>query len=48
LLPAMAAADGTAILQERCASCHNLKGPASTTLAAVWQRKGPDPLLSHL
>ncbi len=42
LLPVMAAADGTAILQERCASCHNLKGPASATLTAVWQRKGPD------
>ncbi|MDQ6982074.1 MAG: hypothetical protein Q9M08_03590 [Mariprofundus sp.] len=42
LLPAVAAADTTAILQERCASCHNLKGPASATLAALWQRKGPD------
>jgi len=42
LLPAMAVADGTAILQERCASCHSLKGPASTTLAELWQRKGPD------
>lgn len=41
-LPAVAIADGTAILQERCAVCHNLKGPAPSTLVAVWQRKGPD------
>ncbi len=25
-----------------CASCHALTGPAPATLAALWQRKGPD------
>jgi len=33
---------GASILNERCASCHDLKGPAPTTLAKLWQRKGPD------
>lgn len=36
------AADGSAILQQQCASCHNLTGPAPSTLAELWQRKGPD------
>jgi len=36
------AGDGTSILSERCASCHDLKGPAPTTLEKLWQRKGPD------
>jgi len=36
------AGDGVGILSERCASCHDMKGPAPTTLAALWQRKGPD------
>ena len=39
---AEAAADGSAILQQQCASCHNLTGPAPSTLAELWQRKGPD------
>ncbi|RMD80509.1 MAG: cytochrome C [Gammaproteobacteria bacterium] len=39
--PALAV-DGQALLQERCASCHNLTGPAPTTLEGVWNRKGPD------
>jgi len=34
--------DGTTILKQRCASCHALQGPAASTLAALWQRKGPD------
>jgi len=34
--------DGAAILKQRCASCHALQGPAASTLAALWQRKGPD------
>ncbi len=36
------AGNGAAILSEHCASCHNLTGPAPTTLAALWQRQGPD------
>lgn len=36
------AADGMAILQKDCVSCHNLKGPAPQTLQALWDRKGPD------
>ncbi len=36
------AASGEAILQERCAGCHDLKGPAPATLEALWARKGPD------
>jgi len=42
LLPAMATADGGSILKQRCVSCHDLTGPAPVTLAALWQRKGPD------
>lgn len=34
--------DGEAILAKRCASCHNLTGPAPTTLKELWARKGPD------
>lgn len=36
------AADGAAILKGQCASCHNLTGPAPTTLQGLWSRKGPD------
>lgn len=39
---AASAADGMAILQRDCATCHNLKGPAPQTLQALWDRKGPD------
>lgn len=42
LLPATATADGDSLLKQKCVSCHNLTGPAPTTLAALWQRKGPD------
>lgn len=41
LSPAMAA-DGKAILDQQCASCHDLKGPAAQTIEDLWQRKGPD------
>jgi len=34
--------NGADILNNRCVSCHNLKGPEASTLAALWQRKGPD------
>ena len=36
------AADGEAILKDQCSACHNLTGPAPTTLQALWTRKGPD------
>jgi len=39
---AASAADGRAILQSQCAGCHNLTGPAPTTLEQLWARKGPD------
>ncbi|MDX1253273.1 MAG: c-type cytochrome [Gammaproteobacteria bacterium] len=35
-------ADGEAILKSQCGACHNLTGPAPTTLQALWDRKGPD------
>jgi len=40
--PLIAAADGAAILQQQCAACHNMTGPASATLPELWQKKGPD------
>ncbi len=36
------AADGMALLQKDCVTCHNLEGPAPQTLKALWDRKGPD------
>lgn len=36
------ATDGAALLQQQCASCHNLTGPAPANLAQLWARKGPD------
>lgn len=33
---------GMALLKNRCASCHNLTGPAPTSIHALWARKGPD------
>lgn len=35
-------ASGKAILEKQCAQCHNLTGPAPTTLEALHNRKGPD------
>jgi len=40
--PLHAGETGKSILNSRCVSCHNLKGPAPVTLAALWKRKGPD------
>jgi mono/diheme cytochrome c family protein len=39
---ARAAEEGSAILTQRCASCHNLTGPAPHTLKELWARKAPD------
>lgn len=39
---AVLADEGEAILEEQCASCHALKGPAAQTVEELWQRKGPD------
>jgi len=39
---AQAADRGMEILQQQCVSCHALKGPAPSSLAELWQRKGPD------
>ena len=36
------AADGKSILEADCAGCHNLTGPAPTTLEALHNRKAPD------
>lgn len=36
------AADGADILKTQCSSCHNLTGPAPTTLKDLWARKAPD------
>jgi mono/diheme cytochrome c family protein len=34
--------DGSALLAQRCATCHRLAGPAPATLAELWARRGPD------
>jgi len=39
---ARAADEGSAILTQRCAGCHNLAGPAPHTLKELWARKAPD------
>ncbi len=39
---AHAGEDGLSILKSRCTACHNLTGPAPTTLKDIWARKGPD------
>ncbi len=36
------ALDGQALVSERCASCHDLTGPAPTTFVGVLNRKAPD------
>lgn len=33
---------GSDLLNSRCAGCHDLTGPAPTTLHALWARKAPD------
>lgn len=42
--PALASAgeDGVKILNERCAYCHDLKGPAPQTIRQLWKRDAPD------
>jgi len=42
--PALASAgeDGAKILEERCAFCHSLTGPAPQTIRALWKRDAPD------
>lgn len=39
---AYAADEGSGILTQRCAGCHNLTGPAPHTLKELWARKAPD------
>ena len=36
------AIEGKGILNQQCASCHNLKGPAAQTVDESWKRLGPD------
>lgn len=33
---------GSVLLKQRCVACHNLQGPAPSTLAQLLARKGPD------
>ena len=40
--PALAGEDGMRLLKEKCASCHDLTGPAPKSLKQLWARKGPD------
>ncbi|PIX55170.1 MAG: hypothetical protein CO188_09460 [Zetaproteobacteria bacterium CG_4_9_14_3_um_filter_54_145] len=42
--PALVSAgeDGTEILNQRCAECHNLTGPAPQTIRDLWKRDAPD------
>ncbi len=40
--PAAVAADGGAILEQQCASCHALQQPDEARLERLWERKGPD------
>lgn len=40
--PAQAVPDGAALVAERCASCHDLTGPAPRTYRGVVARKAPD------
>ncbi len=34
--------EGMAILKSECSSCHDLSGPAPTTLKGLWAREAPD------
>ena len=40
-LSTFAFADG-GLLKKDCVSCHNISGPAATTLKELWAKKGPD------
>jgi len=44
LIPALASAgvDGETILNNSCARCHNLTGPAPQTIRELWKRDAPD------
>jgi mono/diheme cytochrome c family protein len=37
-----ASADGMDLLKSDCSGCHDLTGPAPSTLQGLWERKGPD------
>jgi len=39
---ASAGESGTEILNQRCAECHNLTGPAPQTIRDLWKRDAPD------
>ncbi len=39
---ATAAVDGEKIIQQRCAYCHDMKGPAPQTIRQLWKRDAPD------
>jgi mono/diheme cytochrome c family protein len=41
-MPALAVEPGQALLQDRCAACHDLSGPAAKSLTELKARKGPD------
>ena len=41
-LLASAGGSGTQILEKRCASCHNITGPAPQTIKELWRRDAPD------
>jgi mono/diheme cytochrome c family protein len=42
-LPLLASGQTAAqLVAEQCSSCHDMTGPAPTTLAGLWARKGPD------
>ena len=38
----VAALDGKALIEERCAACHDLTGPAPATFEGLLKRKAPD------
>ncbi|MDQ6976126.1 MAG: hypothetical protein Q9M22_06145 [Mariprofundaceae bacterium] len=43
VMPAAHAGEtGAALLQQRCVACHDLQGPAPTTLTQLFARKAPD------
>jgi len=44
ILPTVVSAgeNGAGILKTRCASCHDLRGPAPQTIRQIWKRDAPD------